>query len=164
MKSLQQRLEESKRSGKEKDALTARLKKNVRQLEESAQKACREADEKEARREREYKMLQDVSENISLLSLTSKIPLFTGTLMKTIADKESEWVSEKEFCLCICFTFYNTDNDEGLCFVSAAAQRIWLSDEGARGNEGDRSFTGTETWYFGYLIRLKHVEPLSSMF
>lgn len=61
MKSLQQRLEESKRSGKEKDALAARLKTHVRQLEESAQIVCREADEKEARREREYKMLQDVS-------------------------------------------------------------------------------------------------------
>ncbi|TKS85007.1 M-phase phosphoprotein 9 [Collichthys lucidus] len=60
VKSLQQRLEESKRSGKDKDALAARLKNHVRQLEESAQKACREADEKEARREREYKMLQDL--------------------------------------------------------------------------------------------------------
>ncbi|KAG7215353.1 hypothetical protein INR49_022590 [Caranx melampygus] len=60
VKSLQQRLEESKRSGKEKDALTARLKSRVRQLEEAAQKSCREADEKEARREREYKMLQDL--------------------------------------------------------------------------------------------------------
>ena len=61
MKSLQQRLEESKRSGKEKDALAALLKTRVRQLEEAAQKACREVDEKEARRDREYKMLQDVS-------------------------------------------------------------------------------------------------------
>lgn len=61
MKSLQQRLEESKHSAKEKDPLVARLKNRVRQLEEAAQKACREADEKEARREREYKMLQDVS-------------------------------------------------------------------------------------------------------
>lgn len=61
MKSLQQRLEESKHSAKEKDALVVRLKNRVRQLEEAAQKACREADEKEARREREYKMLQDVS-------------------------------------------------------------------------------------------------------
>lgn len=59
--SLQQRLEESKRSAKEKDGLAARLKSRVRQLEEAAQKACREADDKEARREREYKMLQDVS-------------------------------------------------------------------------------------------------------
>uniref|UniRef100_A0A087XFZ1 M-phase phosphoprotein 9 n=1 Tax=Poecilia formosa TaxID=48698 RepID=A0A087XFZ1_POEFO len=58
--SLQQRLEESKRSAKEKDILAARLKSRVRQLEEAAQKACREADDKEARREREYKMLQDL--------------------------------------------------------------------------------------------------------
>ncbi|CAJ1070085.1 M-phase phosphoprotein 9 isoform X2 [Xyrichtys novacula] len=60
VKSLQQRLEESKRSGKEKDAQTVRLKNHVRQLEEVVQKAGREADEKEARREREYKMLQDL--------------------------------------------------------------------------------------------------------
>ncbi|KAM3874242.1 M-phase phosphoprotein 9 [Diretmus argenteus] len=60
VKSLQQRLEDSKRSGNEKDTLAARLKTHVRQLEEAAQTACREADEKEARREREYKMLQDL--------------------------------------------------------------------------------------------------------
>ncbi|XP_054469091.1 M-phase phosphoprotein 9 isoform X2 [Anoplopoma fimbria] len=60
VKSLQQRLEESKRSGKEKDALAACLKAHVRQLEEAAQKTNREADEREGRREREYKMLQDL--------------------------------------------------------------------------------------------------------
>ncbi|XP_018549863.1 M-phase phosphoprotein 9 isoform X1 [Lates calcarifer] len=60
VKSLQQRLEESKRLGKEKDTLAARLKTRIRQLEEASQKACREEDEKEARREREYKMLQDL--------------------------------------------------------------------------------------------------------
>ncbi|KAA8584288.1 M-phase phosphoprotein 9 isoform X2 [Etheostoma spectabile] len=60
VKTLKQRLEESKRSGKEKDALAARLKTQVRQLEESVQKAGREADEREAKREREYKMLQDL--------------------------------------------------------------------------------------------------------
>ncbi|XP_072227852.1 M-phase phosphoprotein 9 [Leuresthes tenuis] len=67
VKSLQQRLEESKRSGKEKDALAALLKTRVRQLEEAAQKACREADEKEARRDREYKMLQDLLGEYDLL-------------------------------------------------------------------------------------------------
>lgn len=60
VKSLQQRLEESKRSGKEKDALAARLTAHVRQLDESVQKACMEAEEREAKREREYKMLQDL--------------------------------------------------------------------------------------------------------
>ncbi|XP_068609449.1 M-phase phosphoprotein 9 [Brachionichthys hirsutus] len=60
VKSLQQQLEESKRSGKDKDAMAARLKSHVRRLEESAQKACREAEEKEARREREYEMLQEL--------------------------------------------------------------------------------------------------------
>lgn len=60
VKSLQHRLDKSKSSGREKDALAARLKSQVRQLEESLQKACREADDKEARREREYNMLQDL--------------------------------------------------------------------------------------------------------
>ncbi|XP_037547755.1 M-phase phosphoprotein 9 [Nematolebias whitei] len=58
VKTVQQRLDESARSGKEKDALSARLKTRIRQLEEVAQKACREADEKEARMEREYEMTQ----------------------------------------------------------------------------------------------------------
>lgn len=66
MKSLQQRLDESKRSEKEKDATAARLKSHVRQLEESVQKALREAGEKDARREREYKKLQDVSHDVVL--------------------------------------------------------------------------------------------------
>ncbi|XP_030197289.1 M-phase phosphoprotein 9 [Gadus morhua] len=58
--SLQQRLEDSKRWGGEKDALASRLKARVRQLEESLQTAVREKEEKEAQREREYKMLQDL--------------------------------------------------------------------------------------------------------
>ncbi|XP_063746456.1 M-phase phosphoprotein 9 isoform X2 [Eleginops maclovinus] len=58
--SLQQRLEESKRSGKEKDASAARLMSHVRQLEDKLQKTCREAEEREARRERESNMLQDL--------------------------------------------------------------------------------------------------------
>ena len=57
---LQQRLEESKRTGGEKEAQAARVRARVRQLEEEAQRACGEAGEKEARREREYNMLQDV--------------------------------------------------------------------------------------------------------
>ncbi|RVE66135.1 hypothetical protein OJAV_G00123470 [Oryzias javanicus] len=60
VKSLQQRLEESKRSARERDALASRLRTRVQQLEEAAQAACRDADEKQARREREYKMLQDL--------------------------------------------------------------------------------------------------------
>ncbi|KAK0147871.1 M-phase phosphoprotein 9 [Merluccius polli] len=67
VKSLQQRLEDSKRSGDEKDALVARLKTRVRQLEESLQNACRETNEKESRREREYKMLQDLLGEYDLL-------------------------------------------------------------------------------------------------
>ncbi|KAM8828167.1 M-phase phosphoprotein 9 isoform 2-T2 [Spinachia spinachia] len=60
VKTLQQRLEDGRRSGKEKDASVARLKAHARQLEEALQKSCREAEEGEARREREYKMLQDL--------------------------------------------------------------------------------------------------------
>ncbi|XP_075885813.1 M-phase phosphoprotein 9 isoform X2 [Nelusetta ayraudi] len=60
VKSLQQRLEDGKRSEKEKDASLARLTSRMRQLEESMQRGCMEADEKEARRERESKMLQDL--------------------------------------------------------------------------------------------------------
>lgn len=73
MKSLQQRLDESKRSEKEKDATVARLKSHVRQLEESVQKALREAEEKDANREREHKKLQEVSHDVVLQ--TSCTPL-----------------------------------------------------------------------------------------
>ncbi|KAG7280139.1 hypothetical protein CRUP_003766 [Coryphaenoides rupestris] len=69
VKSLQQRLEASKRSAGEKDAVAGRLRTRVQQLEESLQNACREADGKEARREREYKMLQDDN----LLSTENKL-------------------------------------------------------------------------------------------
>ncbi|XP_041742693.2 M-phase phosphoprotein 9 isoform X1 [Coregonus clupeaformis] len=58
--SLQQRLDESRRSGREKDTSAGRLRTRVRQLEEALENACRETEEKEARREREYKMLQDL--------------------------------------------------------------------------------------------------------
>ncbi|CAL8318285.1 unnamed protein product [Lota lota] len=67
VKSLQQRLEDSKRWGGKKDAMASCLKTRVRQLEESLQNACRETDEKEARREREYKMLQDLLGGYDLL-------------------------------------------------------------------------------------------------
>ncbi|KAG7498318.1 M-phase phosphoprotein 9 [Solea senegalensis] len=60
VKTLQQRLEEGNRSSKEKDTLTAQLKSRVRHLEEATQKACKDEDEKEARRDREHKMLQDL--------------------------------------------------------------------------------------------------------
>ncbi|KAM9516948.1 M-phase phosphoprotein 9-like isoform 4-T4 [Salvelinus alpinus] len=58
--SLQQRLDESRQSGREKDSSAGRLRTRVRQLEEALENACRETQEKEARREREYKMLQDL--------------------------------------------------------------------------------------------------------
>ncbi|XP_071030291.1 M-phase phosphoprotein 9-like isoform X2 [Oncorhynchus clarkii lewisi] len=58
--SLQQRLDGSRRSVREKDASAGRLRTRVRQLEEALENACRETEEKEARRETEYKMLQDL--------------------------------------------------------------------------------------------------------
>lgn len=58
--SLQKRLEESNHSAKEKDSLVVRLKSRIRQLDEAAQKAEKEAVEKEAKRMREYKMFQDL--------------------------------------------------------------------------------------------------------
>lgn len=41
--------------------MVARLKRHIRELEESVQTARRESDEKDSKRERESKMLQDVS-------------------------------------------------------------------------------------------------------
>lgn len=79
VKSLQQRLEDGKRSEKEKDASLARLTSRMRQLEESMQRGCMEADEKEARRERESKMLQDVSSQSSRC-LESRLALCFGKL------------------------------------------------------------------------------------
>lgn len=61
VKALQQRLEESKQSSREKDNTTSKLRSRLRQLEEAVQNACKEVDEKEARMKKEYKMLQDVS-------------------------------------------------------------------------------------------------------
>jgi len=61
VQSLQQRLEESKHSSHEKDAIMIKLKNRLRQLEEAMQNACKEVDEKEARMKKEHKMLQDVS-------------------------------------------------------------------------------------------------------
>ncbi|XP_029547914.1 M-phase phosphoprotein 9 isoform X2 [Salmo trutta] len=58
--SLQQRLDESRRSVREKDASAGHLRTRVRQLEEALENTCRETQEKEARTEREYKMLQDL--------------------------------------------------------------------------------------------------------
>lgn len=64
---LQQRLEESKRSGSEEDALHSRLRIRIQQLEEQLNAACQGADEKEAKRKREYKMLQDLLGEYDLL-------------------------------------------------------------------------------------------------
>lgn len=60
VKSLQQRLEESRRSGGEKDGLAAGLRTRLRQLEDEALQARRDAARREEKGEREYKMLQDL--------------------------------------------------------------------------------------------------------
>ncbi|XP_073685862.1 M-phase phosphoprotein 9 [Garra rufa] len=60
VQALQQRLEETKNSSREKDANVTKLKNRLRQLEEAVQNACKEVDEKEARMKKEHKMLQDL--------------------------------------------------------------------------------------------------------
>ncbi|KTF93392.1 hypothetical protein cypCar_00026620, partial [Cyprinus carpio] len=60
VQALQQRLEETKHSSREKDTTVTKLKNRLHQLEEVAQNACKEVDEKEARMKKEHKMLQDL--------------------------------------------------------------------------------------------------------
>ncbi|CAB1352206.1 unnamed protein product, partial [Coregonus sp. 'balchen'] len=87
--SLQQRLDESRRSGREKDTSAGRLRTRVRQLEEALENACRETEEKEARREREYKMLQDdnlVSTENKLFDANEQI----SELKRVICKMESQ--------------------------------------------------------------------------
>ncbi|KAG7480980.1 hypothetical protein MATL_G00061950 [Megalops atlanticus] len=57
---LQERLEETKQSGEEKDATADRLQARLRQLEEAYHKAYRVSDDKDAQRKKEHKMLQDL--------------------------------------------------------------------------------------------------------
>lgn len=61
VRSLQQRLEETKHSSREKDGIVTKLKNRLRQLEDAVQNACKEVDETEARLMKEHKMLEDVS-------------------------------------------------------------------------------------------------------
>ncbi|XP_057177719.1 M-phase phosphoprotein 9 isoform X2 [Triplophysa rosa] len=60
VRALQQRLEESKHSSREKDGMVTKLKNRLRQLEDAVQNACKEVDETEARLMKEHKMLQDL--------------------------------------------------------------------------------------------------------
>ncbi|XP_061763802.1 M-phase phosphoprotein 9 isoform X2 [Nerophis ophidion] len=60
VKSLRQRLEDGKRSAREKDATAARLRARAKQQEAAALKARQEADESEAKREREGKMMTEL--------------------------------------------------------------------------------------------------------
>ncbi|XP_067255087.1 M-phase phosphoprotein 9 [Chanodichthys erythropterus] len=60
VQTLQQRLEETKHSSREKDVTMTKLKNRLRQLEEAMQNACKEVDDKEARMKKEHKMLQDL--------------------------------------------------------------------------------------------------------
>nr|XP_023868248.1 M-phase phosphoprotein 9-like isoform X2 [Salvelinus alpinus] len=87
--SLQQRLDENRRSVREKDASAGRLRTRVRQLEEALENACRETEEKEARREREYKMLQDdnlISSENKLFDANEQI----SRLKRVICKMESQ--------------------------------------------------------------------------
>ncbi|XP_061913369.1 M-phase phosphoprotein 9 isoform X3 [Entelurus aequoreus] len=60
VKSLRQRLEDGKRSAREKDATAARLRACAKQQEAAALKARQEADESEAKMEREGKMMKEL--------------------------------------------------------------------------------------------------------
>ncbi|XP_056592054.1 M-phase phosphoprotein 9 [Triplophysa dalaica] len=60
VRSLQQRLEETKHSSREKDGIVTKLKNRLRQLEDAVQNACKEVDETEARLMKEHKMLEDL--------------------------------------------------------------------------------------------------------
>ncbi|XP_017549141.1 M-phase phosphoprotein 9 [Pygocentrus nattereri] len=60
VQALQQRVEETKQCGREKDNTVTKLRSRLRHLEEALQNACKEVDEKEARMNKEHKMLQDL--------------------------------------------------------------------------------------------------------
>ncbi|XP_072514753.1 M-phase phosphoprotein 9 [Salminus brasiliensis] len=60
VQALQHHLEETKQNGKEKDNTVTKLRNRLRQLEDVVQNACKEVDEKEARMNKEHKMLQDL--------------------------------------------------------------------------------------------------------
>ncbi|XP_026877268.2 M-phase phosphoprotein 9 isoform X1 [Electrophorus electricus] len=60
VRALQLHLKESERSGREKEAAVSRLRSRMRQLEQAAQSACRDALEKDAHAKKEHKMLQDL--------------------------------------------------------------------------------------------------------
>ncbi|XP_076140235.1 M-phase phosphoprotein 9 isoform X2 [Alosa pseudoharengus] len=60
VKAVQQRLEESHRTNREKDVLVTKLRTRLRQLEVAAQNACKEREGEEAHRKQEHKMLLDL--------------------------------------------------------------------------------------------------------
>ncbi|KAF0046091.1 hypothetical protein F2P81_002620 [Scophthalmus maximus] len=98
VKSLQQRLEESKRSGKEKDALAARLKTHIRQLKKAVQEAYRESDEKEARRATEYNMLQELSRKNDFLLKEHEEVKNNLLLLQNKLDDANHQISELRRC------------------------------------------------------------------
>ncbi|XP_036385847.1 M-phase phosphoprotein 9-like [Megalops cyprinoides] len=60
VQALQQRLEEGKQIGREKEAAADRLRARLRQLEEALQGATKDADSRDAQIKNEHKMLQDL--------------------------------------------------------------------------------------------------------
>ncbi|CAN9504595.1 unnamed protein product [Ophioblennius macclurei] len=92
--SLQRHLEDSRRSGGEKDATTARLRTRVRQLEEEVQEARMAAQESEERRERGERMLQELLGEFD--SLTKEHQVMKNNLLSTenklldVSDQRSE--------------------------------------------------------------------------
>uniref|UniRef100_A0A670ZQY9 M-phase phosphoprotein 9 n=1 Tax=Pseudonaja textilis TaxID=8673 RepID=A0A670ZQY9_PSETE len=72
-KSLQERLEETRMNGKEKDNTISRLKRRLRDLEEAFEKAYKLSDNKDARLKEENRMFQNVSWGDSLNITENKL-------------------------------------------------------------------------------------------
>lgn len=92
---MQQRLEETKHSSREKDGTITKLKNRLRQLEDAVQNACKEVDEKEARLMKEHEMLQDVSSQSRHLRICC---------YALVLDCQCDDDDDVRFCLSSCCT------------------------------------------------------------
>ncbi|XP_051972188.1 M-phase phosphoprotein 9 [Xyrauchen texanus] len=93
VQSLQQRLEETKHSSREKDVTVTKLKNRLCQLEEAFQKACKEVDEKEARMMKEHKMLQDLLHEYDSLRKEHE-----GTKDKLVSTENKLFDANEQIC------------------------------------------------------------------
>lgn len=93
VQTLQQRLEETKHSSREKDATMTKQKNRLRQLEEAMQNACQEVDEKEARMKKEHKMLQDLLHEYDSLRREHE-----GTKDKLVSTENKLFDANEQIC------------------------------------------------------------------